>query len=57
MPYKKQKAIRSNKKVIIYDLMTDLGLIFQVGFVLVIIVFSVTMPALLLQRKIISASK
>ena len=26
MPYKKQKAIRSNKKVIIYDLMTDLGL-------------------------------
>ena len=39
MPYKKQKAIRSNKKGIIYDLMTDLGLIFQVGFVLVIIVF------------------
>ena len=26
MPYKKQKAIRSNKKNVIYDLMTDLGL-------------------------------
>ena len=26
MPYKKQKAIRSNKKDVIYDLMTDLGL-------------------------------
>ena len=26
MPYKKQKAIRSNKKSVIYDLMTDLGL-------------------------------
>ena len=25
MPYKKQKAIRSNKKSVIYDLMTDLG--------------------------------
>ena len=25
MPYKKQKAIRSNKKNVIYDLMTDLG--------------------------------
>ena len=25
MPYKKQKAIRSNKKDVIYDLMTDLG--------------------------------
>ena len=29
MPYKKQKAIRSNKKDIIYDLMTDLGLFFM----------------------------
>ena len=27
MPYKKQKAIRSNKKDGIYDLMTDLGLL------------------------------
>ena len=26
MHYKKQKAIRSNKKDVIYDLMTDLGL-------------------------------
>ncbi len=26
MPYKKQKTIRSNKKDVIYDLMTDLGL-------------------------------
>ena len=26
MPYKKQKAIRSNKKYVIYDLMTDFGL-------------------------------
>ena len=26
MPYKKQKAIRSTKKYVIYDLMTDLGL-------------------------------
>ena len=25
MPYRKQKAIRSNKKDVIYDLMTDLG--------------------------------
>ena len=25
VPYKKQKAIRSNKKDVIYDLMTDLG--------------------------------
>ena len=25
MPYKKQEAIRSNKKDISYDLMTDLG--------------------------------
>ena len=25
MPYKKQKAIRSNKKYVIYDLMTDFG--------------------------------
>ena len=25
MPYKKQKGIRSNKKDIIYDLMTELG--------------------------------
>ena len=27
MPYEKQKAIRSNKKDGIYDLMTDLGLL------------------------------
>ncbi len=26
MPYKKQNAIRSNKKYVIYDLMTDFGL-------------------------------
>ncbi len=26
MPYKRQKAIRSNKKDVIYDLMTDFGL-------------------------------
>ena len=26
LPYKKQKAIRSTKKDVIYDLMTDLGL-------------------------------
>ena len=26
MPYNKQKAIRSNKKNVIYDLMSDLGL-------------------------------
>ena len=26
VPYKKQKAIRSTKKDVIYDLMTDLGL-------------------------------
>lgn len=26
MPYKKHQAIRSNKKDVIYDLMTDLGL-------------------------------
>ena len=30
MPFKKQKAIRSNKKDVIYDLMTDLGLIFVI---------------------------
>ena len=27
MPYKKQKTIRGNKKDVIYDLMTDLGLL------------------------------
>ena len=36
MPYKKQKAIRSNKKDVIYDLMTDLGL-FAVSAVLVVV--------------------
>ena len=31
MPYRKQKAIRSDKKDVGYDLMTDLGLYYLVS--------------------------